>query len=85
MIRLLRNLLSKEWMYGPFKNVRVSKTTGVVERHYTAKMGKSLKHPKGKEFKVWRQVDGVTLRTLPCGRLALVPKQQRLWTAQSAL
>jgi len=85
MIRLLRNLLSREWIYGPFMNVRVSKTTGVAERHYTVRISKSLRYPRGREYKVWRQVDGVTLRTLPCGRLGLVPKEQRWRVGVSAL
>lgn len=85
MIRLLRNLLSREWMYGPLMNVRVSKLTGVAERKYKAKLPKSLMYPKGKEIIVWKQVDGLTLRTLPCGRLSVVPPADRFRRAQSAL
>lgn len=85
MIRLIRNLLSKEWMYGPLMNVRVSKVTGRAERLYIEIHEKTLGKPKGLRREVWRQVDGVTLRPLPCGRLALVPKEDRFWTAQSAL
>ena len=79
MIRLLRNLLSREWMYGPLMNVRVSKLTGVAERKYKAKL------PKGREIIVWKQVDGLTLRTLPNGRLSKVPPADRFRRAQSAL
>lgn len=78
MIRLLRNLLSREWMYGPLMNVRVSKLTGVAERKYKAKM-------RGREIIVWKQVDGMTLRNLPNGRLSKVPPADRFRRAQSAL
>lgn len=78
VIRLLRNLLSREWMYGPLMNVRVSKLTGVAERKY-----KMITN--GRSRMVWKQVDGVTLRNLPNGRLSKVPPADRFRRAQSAL
>jgi len=68
-------MISEEWMYGPNRNVRVSKLTGEAQRKYM--------NPK--EAIVWLRVDGVTFGQRPSGLLRNVRSEERLWAAQSAL
>ena len=85
MIRLLKNYMSAEWMYGPLKTVRVSKKTGVVQRLYKYSRGGALKTPRHTIVTQWEQVDGITMMRLPTAKPRIIAEKDRFWTAMSAI